>query len=88
MASLPSEHLTAAHVQRLLDTPVDPRMFIGLRDIMDHARKNPTPTYVRYEATFSWFAYVRPRDFYWRSTKSPSDCDWIVPGTLKDTSNL
>jgi hypothetical protein len=50
-------------------------------DMLVEAVNNPTPHVVRYNATDDRVIHVPPTHFYAHGHKSPSDCEWIVPGT-------
>jgi hypothetical protein len=53
-------------------------------DMLLEAINDPTPHVVRYNAHFGTHTYVPPEVFYWSAElPSPSDCEWIVPGTLE-----
>lgn len=68
---------TATELRELLSTPYE--------DIFREFQfwdLEPTPHMVHYEPVREKPAYVPPDHFYCRTPyRSPSDCDWIVPGT-------
>lgn len=80
----------------------NPTLFVqvygrGLRTLAPYQRAfinamyEDPPHRVHYQAW--WDPHVRyesPLAYVWKYglLPSPSDCVWIVPGTLKDTSNL
>lgn len=88
--ALPTQPLDTWALASLLKTSYAPSNWLW--DMIENARKNPTPHRVEYaaDAPEGWqrFCYVTPDKFYVRLCNGPSDCEWIVPGTLKDTSDL
>lgn len=50
---------------------------VGIFDLMSE----PYPHYVHYYGTSPF--YVSPEYFHFRSHIAPTDCVWIVPGTLE-----
>lgn len=56
----------------------------GLWNMLEKFRNEPTPHIVRY-AAHCGITYTPPTEFYWNAERrnSPSDCTWIVPGTLE-----
>jgi hypothetical protein len=83
--ALLSRPLTEAEARKMIadwrqDWPKIPTFY----DMLVEAINNPTPHVVRYYATDWLTEYTPPKEFYWGvRTSTPSDCTWIVPGTLE-----
>jgi hypothetical protein len=66
-----------AEFRRSLKAPYRP-CHVGIFDLMSE----PWPHYVHYYGGGEPF-HVSPEHFHFRSHVGPTDCFWIVPGTLE-----
>lgn len=82
--ALPREPLTDAEGRRMLKDWRSAAYGGMLSQFIMQAMAEPTPHVVRYRAD-SGTHYTPPAEFYWGVGRKPgpSDCLWIIPGTLE-----
>lgn len=52
-------------------------------DMLQKALREPRPHVMRYSAANHSVMYVPPTHFYIHSDRTPSDCEWHIPGSEK-----